>query len=233
MEECREERMVADHQPMMGLDSGNKIFQGAESKVYEVVFLGKPTIVKHRFSKKYRLPELDERLTVGRMKQEARCMLRARKHGILTPVLYLVDNASSCVYMEKIVGKTVREMLGDNSLSLEEKSKLFQDIGRTIGKLHDADMVHGDLTTSNIMVRDSDKALVLIDFGLSSYSKLAEDKGVDLYVLERAITSAHPGLTEAFGNILQAYEKTTRQWTSINSKYREVRMRGRKRVMVG
>lgn len=225
--------MVTDHQPMMQLEKENKIFQGAEAKVYEVIFLGKPTIVKHRFSKKYRLPELDEKLTVGRIKQEARCMLRARKHGILTPVLYLVDNHSSCLYMEKVLGKTARDILGEDVLSEEQKLQLFKDIGRTIGKLHDADMVHGDLTTSNIMVRDSDKAIVLIDFGLSTYSRLAEDKGVDLYVLERAITSGHPGLTEAFESILLAYEKSTRQWTSINNKYREVRMRGRKRPMVG
>ncbi len=32
---------------------------------------------------------------------------------------------------------------------------------------------------------------VIIDFGLSTTSTVAEDKGVDLYVLERAFISAH------------------------------------------
>ena len=37
---------------------------------------------------------------------------------------------------------------------------------------------------------------VLIDFGLSFNSTIPEDKGVDLYVLERAFTSAHSKQTE-------------------------------------
>ena len=52
-------------------------------------------------------------------------------------------------------------------------------------------MIHGDLTTSNMIVREADEALVLIDFGLATVATLPEDKAVDLYVLERAITSAH------------------------------------------
>ena len=32
---------------------------------------------------------------------------------------------------------------------------------------------------------------MLLDFGLSTSSSLPEDKGVDLYVLERAFKSAH------------------------------------------
>lgn len=88
-------------------------------------------------------------------------------------------------------------------------------IGRAVGKLHDGNLVHGDLTTSNMILRESDGALVrdaarsaalatrsrfadriqvLIDFGLAYNTSLAEDKAVDLYVLERAITSAHSTL---------------------------------------
>ncbi len=36
---------------------------------------------------------------------------------------------------------------------------------------------------------------MLIDFGLAYTTSLAEDKAVDLYVLERAITSAHSTLS--------------------------------------
>lgn len=64
-------------------------------------------------------------------------------------------------------------------------------IGRAVAKLHDGGMIHGDLTTSNMIVREADEALVLIDFGLATIATLPEDKAVDLYVLERAITSAH------------------------------------------
>jgi hypothetical protein len=37
--------------------------------VFKVQFLGRPTIVKQRFSKKYRHPTLDAKLTLLRLKQ--------------------------------------------------------------------------------------------------------------------------------------------------------------------
>jgi TP53 regulating kinase-like protein len=58
--------------------------------------------------------------------------------------------------------------------------------------MHASDVVHGDLTTSNAMWIAPTQRLVLIDFGLSTTSALAEDKAVDLYVLERAFVSTHP-----------------------------------------
>ena len=59
--------------------------------------------------------------------------------------------------------------------------------------MHEAKIVHGDLTTSNMLLRNSQpNHLVMIDFGLSYTTSLAEDMAVDLYVLERAILSTHP-----------------------------------------
>ena len=66
-------------------------------------------------------------------------------------------------------------------------------MGKTINKVHDLGIIHGDLTTSNMIIRN-DKQIVLIDFGLSYYKDSAEDKAVDLYVLERAFKSTHPHL---------------------------------------
>jgi TP53 regulating kinase-like protein len=76
-------------------------------------------------------------------------------------------------------------------------TNVAKSIGAAIGKLHDAEIVHGDLTTSNIMVTEDDSQLttdvVLIDFGLGMMKPTMEDKAVDLYVLERAFISTHPG----------------------------------------
>ena len=71
-------------------------------------------------------------------------------------------------------------------------------IGTSLGKMHDAAVVHGDLTTSNIMVKDTPGVepgfqIVMIDFGLATMQPGIEDKAVDLYVLERAFISTHPG----------------------------------------
>ena len=99
--------------------------------------------------------------------------------------------------------------------------------------LHYQGLVHGDLTTSNVMLRDPDQKVILIDFGLAYPSHLAEDKGVDLYVLERAITSAHDGDTEMFQAILRAYERASKKAVVTLARFRDVRMRGRKRPMIG
>ncbi len=73
--------------------------------------------------------------------------------------------------------------------------ELAQQVGKAIAMMHDAEIVHGDLTTSNILLRSNDRKLdiVLIDFGLGSMKPSIEEKAVDLYVLERAFISTHPG----------------------------------------
>lgn len=105
-------------------------------------------------------------------------------------------------------------------------------IGRQLANMHSADVIHGDLTTSNMMVRavkrpssaqspsleasfdslrlegagaDKEVEVVLIDFGLSFNSTTAEDKAVDLYVLERAFNSTHPNSQHLFAAVLAAY----------------------------
>jgi len=49
--------------------------QGAEAKLYLGEYLGQRAIVKERFAKKYRLPELDVRLTRERLRAEARSLV--------------------------------------------------------------------------------------------------------------------------------------------------------------
>lgn len=95
--------------------------------------------------------------------------------------------------MEFIEGCSVRDYLTTDEGHLPEaQAKVAKEIGTALGKMHNIDVVHGDLTTSNLMMRKESGSLVLIDFGLSYVSNLIEDKAVDLYVLERAFTSTHP-----------------------------------------
>jgi len=101
-------------------------------------------------------------------------------------------------------------------------------------------LIHGDLTTSNVMITipaengTSNVIVSLIDFGLSQFSQLSEDKAVDLYVLERSFSSAHPvDGEEMFASFLTSYRKSSRKWCSTLNRLAEVRLRGRKRSMVG
>ena len=116
---------------------------------------------------------------------------------------------------------------------------LMAQVGRAVAALHDGNLAHGDLTTSNMVVREPGAAaggareVALIDFGLASSSANAEDKGVDLYVLERAFTSAHSGDPGLFEAVLEAYKASCKGGAATLNKFAEVRMRGRKRTMVG
>lgn len=115
---------------------------------------------------------------------------------------------------------------------------LMRSIGTALGKLHAASITHGDLTTSNMMLSPTpsgdELALVLIDFGLSAQATMPEHYAVDLYVLERAFASTHPGSKALFDLVLESYAAAIpKKWPGIESKLKEVRMRGRKRDMTG
>ncbi|KAM9365624.1 EKC/KEOPS complex subunit TP53RK [Pholidichthys leucotaenia] len=216
--------------------------QGAEARVYRTQFLGKPTIVKERFPKRYRHPVLDEKLTQRRTVQEVRSILRCRRAGICAPVVYFVDYTSHCIFLEEILSSsTVRDHItsAQQSGSCEEAElqRLAERIGQILAQMHDEDVIHGDLTTSNMLLRSSPEGgesnLVLIDFGLSYISALPEDKGVDLYVLEKAFLSTHPNTEPLFEKLLNSYTVSSKKSSAVIKKLDEVRLRGRKRSMVG
>ncbi|GLG97226.1 TP53-regulating kinase [Gryllus bimaculatus] len=220
--------------------------QGAEAKIYKSEYLGCPCIVKERFVKKYRHPELDSHLTKERIKAECRAIVRCKAAGIRTPTLYGVDLAKRCIYMEYIENaKTLKECISNavNNTEHADGNKDFigpilERIGVFIGRMHSSNIIHGDLTTSNILLvgdlGSEDLQIIFIDFGLSSADESAEDKGVDLYVLERAIISAHTLKENVFNVILKAYAKEYKKGSSeVLRKLDEVRSRGRKRLMVG
>ncbi|KAL4708939.1 hypothetical protein ACJJTC_014967 [Scirpophaga incertulas] len=228
--------------------------QGAEAKLFTCNYLGKPTLIKERFVKTYRHPDLDSSITTERIKNEARCISRCKSAGIKTPNLYLVDFDRSRIYMEYFTNSiTVKDFIinvvkkhaSDNFSQLNVLAKI---IGETVRKMHINDIIHGDLTSSNMLlipkvgILDNDSTwlnianldLVMIDFGLSFIDGSTEDKGVDLYVLERAITSTHNDFPDLFNKILEAYKSYSKDnLKEIISQLEDVQARGRKRTMVG
>lgn len=112
-------------------------------------------------------------------------------------------------------------------------NSIMQQVGKAVAIMHDGGLVHGDLTTSNIMLRTSDAAVVFIDFGLAYFSTVPEDKGVDLYVLERALSSTHADKPRLFHLIMDSYKAASSQSSATFNRFAEVRQRGRKRSMVG
>lgn len=229
--------------------------QGAEARLYICNYLGKPTLIKERFKKNYRHPDLDTSITKERIKNEARSIVRCKTAGVRTPALYLVDFERRRIYMQHFVNSiTVKDFIINLKSSTSEGDMNVLDfysdkIGEVIRKMHENNIIHGDLTTSNMLlvekspsnIEDNSKwlnhdniELVLIDFGLSFIDSSTEDKGVDLYVLERALISTHNDYPNLFSRIFEAYKSFSKNnIKEIISKYEEVRARGRKRTMVG
>lgn len=171
------------------MDQQNLIKQGAEAKIFKTTHENRPVIIKERLVKSYRHPDLDLKLTKARINQESRCLSKCLKNGIKTPEVYKVDNLNRSIIMEYIPGPSFRDVIRD-SINHGELKDLASQLGAILSKMHDLSIIHGDLTTSNILVLD--EKLVMIDFGLSFNSASEEDKAVDLYVLERAFASTHP-----------------------------------------
>ncbi|KAJ1493934.1 kinase-like domain-containing protein [Baffinella frigidus] len=209
---------------------GEVIGHGAEARVYRATFCGRACVVKERVLKRYRHPSLEASLSKKRLNQEARCLLRSRKSGVVVPCVYHIDYETKRMYMSLVEGDTLKAWICSLPSEADLKAAL-KDVGRSIGKLHDADVVHGDLTSSNVMLLAADRAPCIIDFGLSYVSTLVEDKAVDLYVMERALESTHTqeGL---MAMVLVGYRQSKRHQGTL-LKLADVRMRGRKRVMVG
>ncbi|RVW54798.1 EKC/KEOPS complex subunit bud32 [Vitis vinifera] len=196
-------------------------FLQGTGRVFESNFVGRRCVVKERFSKKYRHPSLDSKLTLKRLNAEARCMTRARRLGVATPVLYSVDPVLQTLTFEYVEGPAVKDVFLDfglHGVAEERMDDIAKQIGDAIGKLHDGNLIHGDLTTSNMLIQSGTNQLVLIDFGLSFTSTLHEDKAVDLYVLERALLSMHSSCGNVMDRILAAYRKSSKQWSSTLNK---------------
>jgi len=143
-------------------------------------------IVKHRISKRYRVPQLDLQLRESRTALEAKLFADAKVAGVPTPAVYEVDRVGMRIVMEFIEGKQVKLVL--DRLNPAERRKLCQLIGRQIARLHRAGIVHGDLTTSNMILTRQGKVF-FVDFGLGEYNPSLEARGVDLHLLKRALQS--------------------------------------------
>lgn len=278
--------------------------QGAEALVYKSVFLTPhtPCVVKYRPPKPYRHPVLDRRLTKARLLAEARVLVRCKRDGVGVPGVLGADWEAGWLVLEWIGGRTVRGVLDGWAERVgarqgqggEEEDKGMVDlmgrVGRAVGKLHEIGVCHGDLTTSNLILRRPQKEeeegretvprksrgrlttsemrmiaedgafpdshpsaavaaqgddneddelageIVLIDFGLASHSTQNlqdEDRAVDLYVLERAFAATHPAAEPLFKEVLRAYGESFKGARAVLRRLEEVRLRGRKRSMLG
>ena len=120
-------------------------------------------------------------------------MKKLESKGVIVPKLLAVDESKYSIEMELIKGQKVKDYINDPAITPEVLKATLKLIGQVVAQVHDSGIIHGDLTTSNMIMNEEGK-LVLVDFGLSYFKESAEDRAVDLYVLERAFKSTHPHL---------------------------------------
>lgn len=192
-----------------------KRYQGAEAIIYQK----ENTIIKDRIKKSYRLEQLDRKIRKQRTKAET---IILEKLSNLIPVPKLIPQKEfDKIEMELIEGKKLSEDLD----KLKNANKVCEKIGEQLAKMHDADIIHGDLTTSNMIL--SENKLYFIDFGLGFHSQRIEDKAVDLHLIKQALEAKHFKNWEGyFKAILKGYKKS-KNYSKVIEQLKKVEARGR------
>ncbi len=192
----------------------NKLAQGAEAKLFKI----EDKVIKDRFIKTYRNKELDSRLRKARTKREAKVLQKVT--GLIPSSDYVShDDKEMKLTMKFVDGNVLKDVFDDN---FELYSRL---IAENIALLHSNDIIHGDLTTSNMIFNDK---MHFIDFGLSFFSKKTEDKAVDLHLLKQALESKHHKVFEkAFTVVLDEYSKKYKEGKEVIERLNIVEKRGR------
>lgn len=200
------------------------IYRGAESILYLDTFDNQQVLVKERIKKSYRLPQIDEKLRKIRTRKEVKLLTEARKVGVPTPKILHVDYTNYKIIMKNINGIRIKEFF--NSADKSSIEKVCLEIGRLIGKLHANDIIHGDLTTSNMILKDNQ--IYFIDFGLGEFSRRIEDKGVDMNLLYEALKSTHfKILKTCWNNIVKGYKQEYKDADKVLEKVEEIEKRAR------
>ncbi|MBS3079699.1 Kae1-associated serine/threonine protein kinase [Candidatus Pacearchaeota archaeon] len=192
--------------------------QGAEAIIYKI----DNKIVKDRIPKNYRIPEIDNKLRKGRTKSEAKIISKLQKI-IPVPRLLAMPGSERMIHMQFIDG----EKLSENLENLDYK-KISKLIGKNIALMHDNDIIHGDLTTSNMIYVEKEDKVYFIDFGLAFHSAKIEDKAVDLHLLQQALEAKHFTIEkECLKQILVEYEKKSKQGKLVLERIKVIESRGR------
>mgnify|MGYP001576805407 CR=1 FL=1 len=179
-------------------------------------------LVKRRVAKGYRLLELDEKLRKTRTRSEAKILEKIVKI-IPVPKVLKIKEKEKEIDMQFIEGKK----LSDHLESLKNWKEICEQIGNNIAKIHDADIIHGDLTTSNLIYNEKENKIYFIDFGLGFHSSRTEDKAVDLHLIKQALEAKHFEKWEKlFKSILEGY-KISKNFNKVEKQFEKVEKRGR------
>jgi TP53 regulating kinase-like protein len=203
----------------------NLVYRGAEADIFAGHWAGAQAIYKFRKPLPYRLPELDEEIRSQRTIHEAQIIRDARTGGVSVPHLFYVSPKESLIVMEHMGGQRLKSYLESKDVSARDIPLAF---GKAVGGLHLAGVMHGDLTTSNVIVRED--GVHLIDFGLAIHSLKVEDHAVDLRLIKETLVGAHSDVSsQVMISFLNGYAAVVgeKRAKEVTKKLREIERRGR------
>lgn len=193
------------------------IKQGAEAILYKY----NNELIKDRIKKDYRLRQIDEKLRITRTRSEAKLLEKARIIDV--PKVIRVDEKNNKIIMEFINGELLKDIL--DNLDKKKLIRICREVGKNIAVLHDNDIVHGDLTTSNMILKSN--KIYFIDFGLGFISRKVEDKAVDLHLMKQALESKHYKIFDvAYESVIDGYKKS-KDFKEVIKRLENVESRGR------
>jgi len=193
--------------------------RGAEAELTEHKYFGKNVVFKKRIRKKYRNLILDNQIRKERTKGEAHLLHKVKGFGVRVPLIYKIDPSEGLLVIEKIQGRVMKKNLNENNLEHMESA------GEIAAKLHSAGIVHGDLTTSNLIITNS--GIVIIDFGLGFESNKIEDFSVDLLNFKKTYKATHYNLPQGWERFVQAYKKNFSQGDEVIKRIAKIEGRAR------
>ena len=195
------------------------LHQGAEA----ILYLDKSNLIKERIKKSYRHPTIDLNKRKYPTRREYKLLKKAREAGLNVPEPIDFDENEMKVVMEYIKGDVLKETL--DNYQEEKRKEVTKLIGQQVALMYDNNIIHGDLTTSNMILKNN--KVFLIDFGLGSISLRSEDKAVDIHLLKQALESKHyKHYEELYNSFLQGYKKS-RNFKETLARLEKVEARGR------
>jgi Kae1-associated kinase Bud32 len=195
------------------------IAQGAEA----LLIRKDNQIIKKRISKGYRHPLLDNQLRVRRTRSEGKILSKINSL-ISTPGILKIDEENKQIVMEFIQGEVLSNSL--DNFEIPKAISICRLIGENIAIIHNAGIIHNDLTTSNMIF--CNEKVYFIDFGLAFHSLRIEDKAVDLHLLRQAFESKHfKRWQDYFNEVIESYKTKSADSIKVLQQLKKVEARGR------
>ncbi len=219
------------------------IYRGAEAVIYSGMYLNEKIVLKIRYPKKYRHPQLDYHLRFTRTKLEARILQRSLTAGVNVPSVMAILTRHAGLVLKHVEGSHLTTFLETPKLITNEEQQrwpralheIFQQIGTQVGRLHASGIAHGDLTPHNMILSNDLQSLHIIDFGLATITNDPEKFATDLFTFLRTMqTVAKWDASPLFEAFLNSYKmelaKKGRDHATIHAQFKDLKKRGRYQI---